>query len=593
MTTPRILIVDDDPDTLQTLPKMLQLYIDGVVVDTFDSATEALARILAVDYDAIVSDFRMPGMNGLALLAEVQARRPGTPTILISAYGERDLVTEALRRGAYDFIEKPVELDYFVAAIGRAIQMRRLARQVAEQTAALARHADELEQTVAARTRELLASNAAKNEFLAARDRALAAAEAAQSRLEFLAEASQRLSASLDYGTILEQVARLGVPYLADYCILDAVEPDGSLRLVAVSHVEPAQEALVREGHDRYPPLGRDWYPTVRALRTGEAELYPEVTDAMLVAAAVDEENLRLLRTLAPRACMIVPLVARGRTVGILTFVTAGSGRRYSAETLALAQDLAGRAALAVDNARLYREAQEALHIRDEFLSIAAHELRTPLTGILASVQLLQRRSTHGSAGAARDERTMRVLIDQTRRLHRLIGSLLDLSRLQTGQLTIERAPLDVLLLVRRVIDELQPTLDHHTVYFSAPPGPLPVEGDELRLEQVLQNILQNAIKYSPGGGAVHVQVACEGAQVTISIADEGIGIPAAAQARLFTRFYRVDSPAAQQIGGLGLGLYIVREIVTLHGGHVAVESTEGQGSTFTVCLPLLSPASA
>ena len=254
MSTPHVLVVDDDPTLLLAFPKLMRLWMDWVTVDTADSAPVALERVAATDYDAIISDIRMPGMSGLELLAAIRARRPTTPILLITAYGEREFVMQALRAGAYDFIQKPLDSEYFVASLSRAIQMRHMSRQIEAQQDALARHAAELENTVAERTRDLRAALAAQDALLAERDQALVQAEAARRRLLFLAEASNRLATSLDYDTTLALVTRLAVPYLADYCSLDLVEDDGSLRYVTTTHADPAGANLVAELRRRLPP---------------------------------------------------------------------------------------------------------------------------------------------------------------------------------------------------------------------------------------------------------------------------------------------------------------------------------------------------
>jgi len=230
--------------------------------------------------------------------------------------------------------------------------------------------------------------------------------------------------------------------------------------------------------------------------------------------------------------------------------------------------------------------AEAAVRVRDTFLSTAAHELKTPLTVLLGNVQLLQRRLDSATALAERDERLLHIIGEQAARMNRLIAVMLDISRLQTGQLTITRAPLDIGALVRRVVDDVRPTLVQHTLTCSLPDTLLMIEGDELRLEQVLQNLLSNAIKYSPAGGPITVQVERQGGGVSVAVADQGIGIPQANLPNLFQRFYRADNVDPQQISGMGIGLYVVRAIVELHGGQVNVVSPEGGGSNFTIYLP-------
>jgi PAS domain S-box-containing protein len=262
---------------------------------------------------------------------------------------------------------------------------------------------------------------------------------------------------------------------------------------------------------------------------------------------------------------------------------------------------LAAQTAIAMDNARLYQEARQAIRTRDEFLSLAAHELKTPTTSIMGYVQVLQRRAQREGNGDDRNERALQTLFEQANRLNQLIGSLFDLSRLQIGKLSIEQSEVDLHALVQRIINELQPTIDRHTVIFKAGSfdrSPL-VLGDALRLEQVVQNLLHNAVKYSPEGGTIDVQLellqssAQAGHKICLCISDSGMGIPAEELPNVFRRFYRAKNVEQTQISGVGVGLYVAHEIVTLHGGTIEVESTEGIGSSFRVTLPLYDPSAA
>jgi PAS domain S-box-containing protein len=232
-------------------------------------------------------------------------------------------------------------------------------------------------------------------------------------------------------------------------------------------------------------------------------------------------------------------------------------------------------------------EAQEAVRVRDVFLSIAAHELKTPLTSLLGNAQLLQRRAERDGNTTDRGKNAIRVIVDQAKRLDKMILALLDVSRIETGKLSIERTPVDLCGLVRRVVEEVQPTLVSHTVDCQMPTSMLMIDGDEVRLEQVIQNLITNAIKYSPQGGSVVVRIEQHDTQVHLEVMDTGMGIPKDDQPYLFQRFYRASNAEAQYRSGMGIGLYVVKEIVTLHGGIIAVESCEGVGSTFTVSLPL------
>jgi PAS domain S-box-containing protein len=405
--------------------------------------------------------------------------------------------------------------------------------------------------------------------------------------LEVLAEASAVLASSLDYEETVAAVARMVVPDLADWCAVDVLDENGELQRLAVAHVDPAKVTWAHELWRRFPPDKTAPTGPYTIIRTGQTEYLPEITEEML-APVTDPELLDIIHTIGFTSVITAPLTVRNRTLGVFTLVTAESHRRYTEADVRLAEDLARRAAMAIDNARLYREAQDAVRMRDQFLSIAAHELKTPLTSMLGYTQLVQRRTQREGTLNARDQRALGLVAEQAGRLNRMVASLLDLSRLETGQLSIERTPVDLRALAQRLVEEVQPTLDQHRLVLQDAPAPLLIEGDALRLEQVLQNLIQNAVKYDPEGSPITVTVEPRGAMACVAVTDQGIGIPEPAQAQLFSRFYRAPNVDPQQISGMGLGLYVVKEIVALHGGTVEVTSTEGHGSTFTICLPLM-----
>ncbi|MBK9709911.1 MAG: CHASE domain-containing protein [Kouleothrix sp.] len=239
---------------------------------------------------------------------------------------------------------------------------------------------------------------------------------------------------------------------------------------------------------------------------------------------------------------------------------------------------------------RARAEAEAAVRVRDAFLSVASHELKTPLTSLFGNAQLLLRRAGREGGLSERDRRSARVIAEQSQRLNKLIDMLLDHSRIQAGRFRVDRAPLNLSLLVRQVVDEIRPTLAGHVLELSDAAEPLIVAGDELRLEQALQNLIGNAVKYSPLGGPIAIEVERQHDDAIVRIADRGIGIPRAALAHLFEQFYRAPNVDARSISGMGIGLYVTHEIVAQHGGTIAVDSVEGQGSIFTMRLPLAAP---
>jgi len=326
----------------------------------------------------------------------------------------------------------------------------------------------------------------------------------------------------------------------------------------------------------------------IEVVEAGRSFVSSKIANDELPASVQDDAYQKLLVELSAASYMAVPLTLRGETLGIVSFISTDENRLYSQSDVAIAEELARRAAVAIENARLYQEAQQALRLRDQFLSIAAHELKTPLTALLGNTQLIQRRIARTHTFTERDQRVLQVINQQSQRLSRMVEALLDISRIRGGTLSIERTSVDLSALAERLVDEVQPSLERHSIEIHIPNSPVMVTGDALRLEQVFQNIIQNAIKYTPQGGKIALEITREGDQACVAVTDPGIGIPSKALPNLFRQFYRAGNAQSHHIAGMGLGLYVVREIVALHNGRVEVESTEGEGSTFLVYLPLI-----
>ncbi len=416
---------------------------------------------------------------------------------------------------------------------------------------------------------------------------ARAAAEEARRRSEFLSSASRVLADSLDYDATLATVARLGLPFLGEWCGVDLTGEDLRAVRLATAHTDSLKEPGTTRLQECVPDLEAPGgiAEVIRTRRPLVLELSGE--EGVLALCPHGGTHLDTVRELGLRSGLSVPLVARGRTMGALTFASVHPDR-YRDEDVKLAEDLAWRAALAVDNARLYRESQEAILARDEFLSIASHELRTPITALRLGVQRLFRLARGGAeppwkAVAASLEAVER----QGRRLTLLIDGLLDVSRLQSHRIQLDLEVVDLAEVARDVVAQLGGVLARtHTPLTLRAETPVVGQWDRLRLEQVVTNLLDNAIKYG-AEALIEVTVASQDGAALLTLKDRGIGIPPERLPFIFGRFERAVS--SRHYGGLGLGLYIVRQIVELHGGSIHVESTPGQGSTFTVRLPLSS----
>lgn len=419
-----------------------------------------------------------------------------------------------------------------------------------------------------------------------------------ETRRAFLAEAASVLSQSLDYEITVGRIAELAVPRLADWCAVDlVVEGETRPKRLAVAHVDPAKVALAKELDAKYPPRPDATNGVPHVLKTGRAELYREIDDALLVASCEDEEHLRLARALRLRSAMIVPLVAKGHVLGAMSFVFADSARRYDEADLAVAEELARACASAIENAILYtseqrarRSADVANRAKDEFLAVVSHELRTPLNAIMGWAKLLTRPDFD-------DRRRLGALETIERNsvaMAQLIEDLLDMSRVISGKMRLEVEPVEPAHVVESALDTVRPAAAAKGIELTArfDPDVPPITADATRLQQIVWNLLSNAIKYTSKGGHAHLELKKAGSTIEIVVTDSGKGISPKFLPFVFEAFRQEDASASRTRGGLGLGLAITKQLVELHGGHVGVESAgEGQGSTFTVSLPIAAVA--
>jgi PAS domain S-box-containing protein len=414
----------------------------------------------------------------------------------------------------------------------------------------------------------------------------------AERTTRFLADASAALARITDHESTLQLVATLAVPLFADWCAVDVVQADGSIRRIAVAHADPEKVQLVRELERRYPPRPADRHGVRRVIRSGEVEWAASIPDELLVALAHDAEHLRLARALGLRSYVCVPLRSRGRVLGALTFVDAESGRAFDANDVRVAEDLASRAVIAMENATLLATLRDADRRKDEFLAMLAHELRNPLAPIRNAAHIFR------AKGAAVPELQWAadVIDRQVHQMTRLVDDLLDVSRITRGKIELRRERVELAAVVRSAVEATRPLVEKsgHELTVSLPGEPVHLEADPTRLAQVLSNLLNNAAKYTDQGGHIRLAVEAHPDHVLVRVIDDGIGIPAEALPRIFDIFTQLPRSQDRSEGGLGIGLTLVRRLVELHGGSVEARSEgPGKGSEFVVRLPRAARAVA
>jgi PAS domain S-box-containing protein len=433
-------------------------------------------------------------------------------------------------------------------------------------------------------------SEAERSELLV-RERVARAEGDAARRLAFLAEASTLLSASLDSETTLQSVARLAVPFLADWCLVYIIEDDGSARRVAVAQADPAKEELARSLAAHSPPALPEW--VTRVLSSGRSEIVPDVSIDLLESVASNEEHLKTIQKLGARCAMVVPLIARGRTLGAIALLSTQPQREFGDADRILAEDLARRCAYAVDNARLYSEvilqrdkAEKASRVKDEFLAILSHELRNPLVPILGWAKILKTRA-NGSDEVMSEG--IRSLERNARNIQRLVDDCLELVRTSTRHIRLELERIDLNSVIAASIEAVVPLAREKglKVEVELSADPLWIVGDRTRLEQVVVNLLTNAVKYTPAG-AVEIRSERTSLQAQVCVRDSGIGIAPDFIEKVFEPFRQATTAWLTSDSGLGIGLSIAREIVNLHSGKIWAESRGlRRGSDFFVSLPL------
>jgi signal transduction histidine kinase/DNA-binding response OmpR family regulator len=556
-----ILIVDDQPDKLIVLESILAELGENVLAAR--SGPEALRLVLQHQFAVILLDVNMPGMDGFETASLIRKRKKSahTPIIFLTAFADEMHTTIGYSLGAVDYILTPVVPEVLRTKVRVFVDLFRMtqqARRQADERVALAREQ-------AART----------------------AAEEASKRSTFLAGASKVLAASLDRPAIIHGLLRLSVPLLCDLGCVELFDPNGGSGYTELAWFDKATGLCTLELKEEMLCSSlADAVERVRA--TSQAESLRDLKEEPAITLLNRmKENSSEGPDFKLTSALVLPLLARGSVIGGMTVAMGPSGRPFSDFDSALLDDLVGRAAIALDNARLYHDIQESDRHKNEFLAMLAHELRNPLAPIRNASRIIRQvGSTHPDVSAAED------MIDrQVQHLARLVDDLLDSSRITRGQIQLQEEPVDAAAVVARAVEVSKPLLEskrQELTVMVPEEGAHWVRGDPVRLAQVLTNLLNNASKFTPESGRVCISAARDGAQIVFRVSDRGIGIPPEMLGNIFGLFTQVDRSLDRSHGGLGIGLTLVKHLVELHNGTVhAFSAGPNLGSEFEVRLPL------
>lgn len=534
MSSLTVLHVDDTPESRLVVAEAVARALPEALVRAIVSADE-LEEALGQPFDLVITELHLGWSDGLKVVERTRQRQPETPVIVFTASDDETDAARALDAEVDGYVLKAARPD---AALSAALRLA--LRAAGARAQAVAREA---------------------------------ALQRTRARQRVVAEAVRSFAAHPDVASLADHLAQAAASAIGDVAAVHVVlEREPARAMLAVHHLEPDLAEQLSEVVG--PPIGEI---TEQVLTTGAAVVLNGEAD---VLAHLGPERRGVAERLGLTAALAAPIRAGGRTFGVLSCWRSRPGSAYEEDDRVVAEELAAAAASVV----VAREAEEALRDRERLLSVAIHEIQNPLAGVKGVAQLLLRLEESGRLTPDRLRQGLRSIEDSTDRLSRLVHDLLDATRGRLGQLTVSLAPIDLGDLLDRIVRR------YATVGASlirTDDGPLPVHADWARLEQVFTNVLDNAVKFSPPGAPIVVRLEREGDGVLVTVTDYGIGFPSGAAEAIFEPYHRAANAATAQIPGLGLGLFIARQIVEQHAGAIAAESRgEGLGTTIRIWLP-------
>jgi signal transduction histidine kinase/DNA-binding response OmpR family regulator len=569
----RVLVVEDSATQAAALALLLERAgFATVIARRADRALELLAH---ERIDLVLSDVVMPGMDGYELCGRIKAHPvwKEIPVVLLTSLTDPLAIVRGLASGADHYVTKPYDVEGLLSRVRFVLQHAADPQRIVPKPVEVELLGTRF--TIRATKEQILELLVSSYSDLV---RTSEVVREAEQRARFLAEATESLSSTLDARQVLSDLARLAVPRIGDLCATDLISADGRRERIAVTHAIAGAGALAGRETVHHASL-------VEGVIATRQPRVVEVPDAAALAAlTADDGMLGALSGRGPQELAIVPLVARGRVLGIVQFLALASSRSARGDDMPFILDLARRAALAVDNALLYEEAQRATRARDDMLAIVSHDLRNPINTIQMSTSFLLDVLREPGADVPLIPQ-LQVMQRATRRANALIQDLLDVSRIDAGTLAVATTALDASLLIRDAVLELEPLVQGKKLVFeSAWTGPdLLVAADRSRIGQVFSNLVGNAIKFTKAGGTVRIEGSRRGDMADFDVIDTGGGIPPAHMPHLFDRFWQASQTSRT---GAGLGLFIVKGIVEAHRGTIDVESVEGKGTRFRFSLP-------